>query len=413
MQTDPLFSSRSLVTEASALREIIARVSLRQLHVLSDGRQPSLDNLTAAEAVRAVAEPEGITWLYPWGVTLYGLLRSTDLTGNPSVTDFVARHNLICARYFVWLQELVRRFGDSSEVAEFRRRAKLRFLLRLANSNDCGAMGNQMLEGVLRQPSSATPEQRQVLHYIADWILRRQHRLPDGTFIWKTEQTEGQTVGLGDVVWPDDLYMSCPFLVRWARYTGNPEFIDDAARQIVRQAELMQDAEGIWAHGYFWDRQTPAPFKWGRANGWAMLAIVEILAALPDNHEQRPKLLSSLALQVSGLKKLQAPDGRWRQILDHPELWEETSCSAMFAYCITRAVNRGWIDRSNLATAWRAFYGIARQITSEGIIKGCCTGTDISLDLQYYVDRPHPDDEPHGPGPVLLAATELLQVSDA
>jgi len=53
----------------------------------------------------------------------------------------------------------------------------------------------------------------------------------------------------------------------------------------------------------------------------------------------------------------------WRQVLDHPELWEETSCTAMFAYSIARAVNRGWIEPAHMAVARRAFGGIAQQVT--------------------------------------------------
>jgi rhamnogalacturonyl hydrolase YesR len=94
--------------------------------------------------------------------------------------------------------------------------------------------------------------------------------------------------------------------------------------------------------------------------------------------------------------------------LDKPELWEETSCTAMFAYGIARAVNRGWIDASNMAVARKAFAGVAKQVTAGGAVNGTCQGTSIGTTLDFYIQRPHPDNDPHGCGPVILAGTEIL-----
>jgi rhamnogalacturonyl hydrolase YesR len=80
----------------------------------------------------------------------------------------------------------------------------------------------------------------------------------------------------------------------------------------------------------------------------------------------------------------------------------------MFAYSIARAVNRGWIEPAHLAVARQAFGGIAQQVTPEGVVKGTCAGTNIGLELDYYVKRERPDDDLHGRGVVLLAGTEIL-----
>src|SRR6202012_4442427 len=108
---------------------------------------------------------------------------------------------------------------------------------------------------------------------------------------------------------------------------------------------------------------------------------VETLSAMPENDPLRPQLITILKNQIEGLKKVQAPDGMWRQVLDKPELWDETSCTAMFAYGIARAVNRGWIDASNMVIARKAFAGIAKIVTVDGVVKGTCEGTNIGKDL--------------------------------
>jgi rhamnogalacturonyl hydrolase YesR len=239
-----------------------------------------------------------------------------------------------------------------------------------------------------------------VVARIANWVVHEQARMADGT-LWRPER-------MGGTVWPDDLYMGGAFLAHWGQYTHDQRMIDDAANQIIHQAALEADADGLWFHGYFVSEKKHAPFKWGRGNGWVTMTLAETLSAMPDNDPLRPKLIEILRNQIGGLKKVQAPDGMWHQVLDHQELWEETSCTAMFAYGIARAVNRGWIDAANLAVARKAFAGITKKVTDDGAIQGTCQGTSIATELDYYVKRERPADDPHGWGPVMLAGTEIL-----
>jgi rhamnogalacturonyl hydrolase YesR len=279
--------------------------------------------------------------------------------------------------------------------------------MKLGNLDSCGAMGVPALECILRWPDTMTADEKAVVARVADWIVNRQERLPDGTF-WRPNSTDVAKVWKPGTIWIDDLYMSCPFLVRWARFTGDPRYLDDAARQIINMASRTQDADGIWFHAFAVNEGAHSPLKWGRANGWAMVATVEVLSVLPSDHPSRAKLLGILRRQIEGIKPYQAPSGLWRQVIDHADLWEETSCSAMFAYSIARAVNRGWIAGENMAIARKAFRGICGNVTPDGAVNGTCEGTNISLTIDYYRDRKRPDDDLHGRGVVLLAGAEIL-----
>jgi rhamnogalacturonyl hydrolase YesR len=377
------------------IRDVVARVAKHQIHPLADGDYPAVTNLDEAKAAKA---PEGIAWNYPQGVMLYGMMRSTDVTGDADSEKFVIEHNLICARYYVWLAGLEKQFGTNADA--FAGGSKIKLLMDLGTLDSCGAMGNEIVEGMIRHPNKVSPEEKKVVERIADWIVSKQDRLPDGT-LWRPER-------YGGTLWPDDLYMGGAFLVRWGIYNHDRKFIDDAANNIIHQAALEQDSDGLWFHGYFVNEKRHAPFKWGRGNGWVTVTLVETLSAMPENDPLRPQLLDILRRQIDGLKKVQSPDGMWRQILDKPELWEETSCTAMFAYGIARAVNRGWIDASNMAVARKAFAGIAKNVTAEGGVNGTCAGTSIGQTLDFYINRPRPDDDPHGRGPTMLAGTEIL-----
>jgi rhamnogalacturonyl hydrolase YesR len=259
-------------------------------------------------------------------------------------------------------------------------------------------MGNQIVETMLRHPELVTQADKDVAARVVDWVANKQERLPDGTL----------SRGKQSTVWPDDLYMGCPVLIRWSEFSGDKKYLDDAASQIIHQAELEQDTDGLFFHGYDVKEKKHSPFKWGRGDGWVTVAAVELLSVLPEGHPARAKVLAILKKQIDGLQKVQAPDGMWRQVLDHPELWQETSCTAMFAYGIARAVNRGWIDPSYMAMAREAFAGISKNVTADGVVNETCIGTNIGQDLDYYVNRPRTSDDMHGRGPVLLAGTEIL-----
>ncbi|HTV43179.1 MAG TPA: glycoside hydrolase family 88 protein [Candidatus Sulfotelmatobacter sp.] len=380
------------------IRDVIARVArhIQATHILSDGEYPNVTNMDEAKSARP---PEGIEWNYPWGVALYGMERVSEVTGDPAPGEFVMQHNLVCSSYYRWLTGLDTQFGDDGR--KFVRSTALKQLMTLGSLDSCGAMGNEMLVSMMESPDKVSLQEREVVDRIADWVTVKQERLPDGT-LWRPRV-------MGGTVWPDDLYMGGVFLVRLGIYRHDPKYIDDAAEQIIHQAALEQDTDGLWFHGYFVAQKAHAPFKWGRGNGWAMVTMVETLSAMDQNDALRPQLLEILRRQVAGLKRVQAPDGMWRQVLDKPELWEETSCTAMFAYSIARAVHRGWIGHENMAVARKAFAAVARNVNSDGSVSGTCRGTNIGKDLDYYVKRDRPADDPHGWGPVMLAGTELLK----
>src|SRR5262249_4553789 len=149
---------------------------------------------------------------------------------------------------------------------------------------------------------------------IADYISNRQPRSPEGIF-WRAVWD--------DTIWADDLYKGCAFLSRWYEFTGDAKYLDDAAKQIVLMSKLLRDKDGLWYHGYFHDDHRSNGAKWGRANGWAMVATVEVLSAMPTNHPARPELLNILHRHIEAVEKVQAPSGMWHQLLDRPELWEE------------------------------------------------------------------------------------------
>lgn len=369
-------------------KELMRIVANRQIRELDEGEYLRGD----WNSVLKSKPPKGIHWNYPWGVALYGLLRVSEIIGDKDMESFVLTHNRIAAdqfAYLLWQRETFGKYTNDAGMEE---------LMILNELDHCGAMTSQFMEGILQHGSEVTPEMDTLAIIVADYITTGQSRLPDGT-LWRPEREE--------TIWADDLYMSCPFLVRYGEYSKDESYLNDAIKQTLNMASYLQDEDGVWFHGYAVKDKKDTGFKWGRANGWAMVSTAEVLSATPKDHPQYEDVLSVLKKHIEGIKKLQAPSGLWRQVLDNPDLWEETSCTAMFTYVISRAVNKGWIDESNLEVARKALTGLNQRITEEGAIIGVCQGTAIGYDLQFYINRKQPFDDNHGHGAVLLALTEF------
>jgi rhamnogalacturonyl hydrolase YesR len=102
----------------------------------------------------------------------------------------------------------------------------------------------------------------------------------------------------------------------------------------------------------------------------------------------------------------------WRQLIDKPDSFLETSGTAMFTYGVAKAVNEKWIPEIYASIAINGWKGITENIAPDGQIKNISEGFNIRQDLSYYYNRPCPLNDPHGLGAVLLAGVEIHKMKD-
>ena len=140
--------------------------------------------------------------------------------------------------------------------------------------------------------------------------------------------------------------MSVPALAQMGALTGDRTWFDDAVKQVLQfHGHLWDPQAALYAHGKHMNQPLNPEFYWARANGWAMLASVELLDVLPADHPGRGRVLEALRAHIRSIAKLQSgTSGLWHQMLDKPDSYLETSASAIFVYSIARAINRGWIS---------------------------------------------------------------------
>src|SRR5664279_1282210 len=139
-----------------------------------------------------------------------------------------------------------------------------------------------------------------------------------------------------DTMWVDDLYMSVPFLCRYYQLTGDRKYVDDAARQFIGfKKHLFIPGLKVMSHVYDFKRQMATGVPWGRGNGWAIFSLSELLAVLPEKHEQRPALLTMFRELCEGYLALQDETGMWHQVLNVRDAYPESSCTSMFIYALS------------------------------------------------------------------------------
>jgi unsaturated rhamnogalacturonyl hydrolase len=204
--------------------------------------------------------------------------------------------------------------------------------------------------------------------------------------------------------WIDDMYMITILQVQAYRATGDRVYLDRAAREMVAYLDKLQRPNGLFYHG------PNFPFFWGRGNGWVAAGMTELLRFLPENHPQRTRIREGYLKMMAALQQHQDADGMWHQLVDGPDSYKETSCTAMFTYAMITGVKQGWLPEKPYAlTARKGWLALTDYIDTDGNVDQVCIGTGQQNSRQFYLDRPRRKGDPHGQAPTLWCAVALLR----
>lgn len=204
--------------------------------------------------------------------------------------------------------------------------------------------------------------------------------------------------------WIDDMYMITLVEVQAYRATHDAKYLDRAALEMSAYLDKLQQPNGLFYHA------PDVPFFWGRGDGWVAAGMAELLSSMPANHPLRPKIMAGYLKMMAALLKYQGADGLWKQLLDHPEAWDETSCSGMFTFAMITGVKNGWLNKKIYAPAARkGWLGLVSKIDADGDISDVCEGTNKKNDLNYYLTRARKTGDLHGQAPILWCASAFLR----
>lgn len=330
-------------------------------------------------------------WDYTNGVVLSANRRITDVTGDQSYFAYNVRfYDFIFTwqPYFIALEEKAGKRNDFSR------------MVRMAALDHCGSITCALIR---TEQKHHDPRYRAWIDVVDEFISKKQFRFEDGTLARERPQPRA--------LWTDDFYMSIPFLAEMGRLTGEKKYWDDAVRQVVQlSARLFVPEKGLYDHG--WSENTDGydpRFYWGRANGWATMAMADLLDVLPADYPGRDKVLHLFRQHMRSLVELQDTTGLWHNLLDKTDTYLETSASAMFVYGLAKGVNRGWLSPIYGPAAVTGWNGLTTRILPDGRVDGICEGTTYANDASYYYQRGASANTTFF-GSVMLAGAEMYEL---
>ena len=331
---------------------------------------------------------------YEWGVTYSAMQRLAEITGSKTYIDYVRNRFDFLAK---WVPAVKEKFSPEY----IRKKFFFNQPILPHALDDAGAVCAAMIKA---QRNGLNNNLRPMIDHYINYIFTKEFRLKDGTIARNRPQK--------NTLWLDDLYMYIPAVAQMGKLTGDKKYFDDAVKQVLLYSKRMFNKEkGVYMHGWVESMDVHPQFHWARANGWALMAMSELLDVLPENHSGYPVVLQQFRQLATGLMKYQSGSGFWHQLLDKEDSYLETSATAIYAYCMAHACNKGWLNPMTYGpTSILAWNAVSSKINDKGQVEGTCVGTGMAFDPLFYYHRPVNVYAAHGYGPAILAGAEILEL---
>ncbi len=270
--------------------------------------------------------------------------------------------------------------------------AEDRFKHTVNNSIPCIGLG---------EVYKATGDQKcyEIMIAQAEYLMKEAPRLENGAIIHTDPYAK-----FGRQMWADTIFMAGLFLAYVGELTGKQEYIDEAMNQLVIHMDVLQTEDGLIFHG--WDETTKEHIgcKWGRANAWVSVGIVEMLDYMPAND----KMIAALKKQLDSAMPWQKENGLWRTVLDGTFSYLEASSAYGFGYAVLKGVRLGVLEEKYLAIVEKMKDTLLKNVAEDGKVNNISAGTPVMRnEAEYNIICEHRI-QTWGQGLALLYFSELL-----
>lgn len=210
-------------------------------------------------------------------------------------------------------------------------------------------------------------------------------------------------------IWIDTAFAVCPFLAHCGTAFHREDMLDDAVAQILGMHSLFLDAEcGLVHQGMnFNGPGVLSSDHWSRGNGWGLLALAEVVDALPDSHPRREECRSILRDWLLACLACRNEENLWYQEMTVREpgiTYTETSGSALILFALSVAIRHGLLPEAT-AQFQEGLAGLMNYITPDGSVFHTCTSCCCPEDgsIAAYLRRPPIRNDSHAFGAILMA----------
>lgn len=253
--------------------------------------------------------------------------------------------------------------------------------------------------------------------------LRAQPRTTEGGF-WHKQVYQHQ-------MWLDGLFTGTTFYARYAAWKPEPEDWTDIAQQFLIVDEHTRKPNGLNYHG--WDESRQMAWSdsitgcsnetWGRAEGWFVMALCDVLELMPAAQPERAELVAILNRVMDALLTMQDPDTHlWYQVPDKGDQkgnYLESTCSAMYAYALAKGARLGLLPINYREEAKQVIKGLQThklRTEDDGTLSliDCCAVAGLGGNpfrdgtYDYYIHERICNNDPKGIAPLILACLELI-----
>ncbi|KAK3346330.1 putative cell wall glycosyl hydrolase YteR [Lasiosphaeria hispida] len=276
-----------------------------------------------------------------------------------------------------------------------------------------------------------SPKYAAAASFLHNQLVVQQKRTPSGGFWHKDPKYPNQ-------MWLDGLFMAAPF---YAAHTAlfqpsNTTAWDDVLLQFALVEQHCKDAQThMLRHGYdeslraAWaDRAGgtgASPHVWIRAQGWYLMALVDVLEWFPRAHPGYQRLVGWFRELAAAVKREQDPaSGGWWLVMDQPYPGQkgnyvESSGTAMYTYGLLKGVRRGLFAEGEAAGYVEVAKKAYRLMVERFVAKNGTGGTlnwegtvrvgslDGNGDYKYYTTVPVVENSLIGAGPFISASVEM------
>ena len=210
----------------------------------------------------------------------------------------------------------------------------------------------------------------------------------------------------------ENLFVYGRFYGQAYRATGDHDYADAGSSALETLAAALQQKGGLFYHA------PGVPVFWGRGNGLAAAGLTDLLLRIPREHprshgragqgEWYKRLITNYRDQMKELLAWQEDGGAWKQVLDSPGAWIETSGTALFVYAMATGLREGWLPEESYREAVRrAWVALLSHVDAEGRLRQISSDVPPGPTAEAYLSAEPVAGTAEGQAALLLAAAAM------